>query len=213
VAATALLAGCGGEEVTRADRDEAARAVDTYFDALSNGDGRRACALLSPDAREKVSNVDTLVEHCANPIGGALSDVPDELRADLANVKVRAARPDGGDVIVDVASSGAYTARPIKQTVRIERADDGWRIAEFPETAKTDAVTGCITGGIEAYEKGESAAFWRREGRADLIVFLQRLCKELERKWGVEESTDSQLDSVQRRVLREMIREGRIKPP
>ena len=55
VAAVAALvaAGCGGSE-----EDDVKHTVTDYFKAMGDGDGKRACALITPPSREKLGGAD-----------------------------------------------------------------------------------------------------------------------------------------------------------
>jgi hypothetical protein len=200
------LAGCGEEKATLAEGEQAARVAEEYYDALARSDTKAACAKLGSEVLESSGGS----AHCADEIIGPLSSVPDEIREDLANSRAKVVAIDGGRITIEVTSSGKFASGPRSQRFWMEREDDEWRITDRPESPGPDPVTTCMVGGLEAYDRGEADAFWRREDHADFVYYLQQVCRRVTKD---PDGGKAELRRAQRLVLQEMIRDHRIDVP
>jgi hypothetical protein len=120
-----LVAGCGGGSSSPATRSTAGPKdqVRAYLAAFARGDGKAACALLTPAARSGVPSLSDDLESpdCEGAIG-ELSRASERLRTPHVSVTV-----DG-----DQATARITSKRPPYQSqVLLRKGDDGWRIA-FP---------------------------------------------------------------------------------
>ena len=199
---TVAIAGCGGSPA-KEDQDAAVRTVGQYLTALANKDFPAACAKLVEDERGS---------QCPITLNTGLADVPDELLADLAEAEVGLQDVDGATVRVRVRSSGAFTAEAKTSTVSVEEEDGEWRIAKLTDVVDPDPVTTCVASSIGFYEQGETAAFWRKEGRADFVEYSRRLCKLIEQE-GADPDSREEVQPLAGRVIRDMVEQDRIKMP
>jgi Domain of unknown function (DUF4878) len=124
--AAALLAGCGGDGDSE-DTGGAEDAVRAYFEAVGDGDGEAACALLTEAAQEEA-------EHAArvNSCEKAATAAPQELLSATADAVADAdftisEDPTGGTT-VDIEVDGQTASIPVEQTA------DGWKISEYNVT-------------------------------------------------------------------------------
>ena len=121
-----LISGCGGGGDSDARTSSAAgpaAQVRSYLAAFARGDGKAACALLTPEARNGVPSLsdDLTSPDCEGAIA-ELSRTSERLRAPRVSVSV-----DG-----DRATARITNRRPPYQSqVLLRKEDDGWRIA-FP---------------------------------------------------------------------------------
>jgi predicted small secreted protein len=124
LASAFTVAACGGDDGPGPDA-----AVRSYYRALLEGDGTRACAGLTDALSREIAATDG-----AKRAGGTCPDVlalasglnPDRAGDDLNGLRVDVDR-DG-----DVASarlSNPLTNKP--ETLRVERVDGEWRIASL----------------------------------------------------------------------------------
>jgi hypothetical protein len=120
-----LVAGCGDGDSsqatgsTRGPKDQ----LRAYLAAFARGDGKAACALLTPEARSGVPSLSDDLESpdCEGAIG-ELSRASERLRAPRISVTV-----DG-----DRATAQITNRRPPYQSqVLLRKGSHGWRIA-FP---------------------------------------------------------------------------------
>jgi hypothetical protein len=120
-----VMPGCGGGESSHANGSSAGPKdqVRAYLAAFARGDGKAACALLTPEAKDGVPSLSDDLESpdCEGAIG-ELSRASERLRAPHVSVTV-----DG-----DRATARITNRRPVYQSqVLLRKGDDGWRIA-FP---------------------------------------------------------------------------------
>jgi hypothetical protein len=120
-----VAAGCGGGDNSHANGSPAGPKdqVLAYLAAFSRGDGKAACALLTPVARDGVPSLsdDLRSPDCEGAIA-ELSRSSEHLRAPHVSVTV-----DG-----DRATARITNKRPAYQSqVLLRKGGDGWRIA-FP---------------------------------------------------------------------------------
>ena len=202
LALAVALAGCGGEP---APPSAAVRTVDRYLDAVAERDYAAACEQLSKDERGG---------NCAEVLSGAIVAVPDEFLLDAADAKTELGPVNGKKVDVLVRSTGAFSSQARTSTAPMELQDGEWKIVELPQSIPEDPVTSCIASSIGAFENGETDTYWSREGRRDFVEYSRRLCKALV-KAGLdpEESSVRQIAPYAGRVIRGLIREGRVERP
>jgi hypothetical protein len=126
-----LLAGCGDEEKERSEPDQVTAAAAEYAHAFGNGDGDRACSLLTPAAqKEFTERVSTLV---------GTSDCPEAIEKLQAaagpNVtgpfqEAKASDPEvTGDTATVTLTAGTGT-----EEVKLERVDGEWLLTRAPGT-------------------------------------------------------------------------------
>jgi len=119
------VAGCGGGGGSDATgsaptpKDQ----IRAYLAAFARGDGKAACALLTPEAKNGVPSLsdDLKSPDCEGAIG-ELARTSERLRAPRISVSIEG----------DMATAKITNSRPPYQSdVLLRREDDGWRIA-FP---------------------------------------------------------------------------------
>jgi ketosteroid isomerase-like protein len=204
------LAACGGDEPTAG---EAKTTVDQYFAALSKGDGEGACKLLSKAEQDRLAK-EAKTGSCPEAAEKAVEQVPREIRAVLNDVAVGEPEVDGKRATVEARVSDRYASEERRRTVELRQADGAWEISKLPENTDADPVTTCIVGGLEEFESDDSG-FWKRQGRADFVEFMRRVCKQVEAEGGIEakgKRQDRIIERASKQVVRDMVEEGRIKP-
>jgi hypothetical protein len=117
-----------GSEASGSDRLAAARILTSYLSSISAGNAKTACALLATSATEQMQQVG------ANPAGGSagcpalvgriVSNLPAELKHQLADVRVLSVRVDGehGFIIFDGVGPKVANMPLVKES-------GGWRVA------------------------------------------------------------------------------------
>lgn len=118
------LAGCG-----KSDEDEAQDAVQTYLTAFGDGDGEKACELLTEKVRDAfVAQVRGLVdtEDCGKAFDTIQKGLTPAQTKAVSGVRVAGAKIDGDRGTVNVRSGGTTVA------TRVEKVDGDWRIAQPP---------------------------------------------------------------------------------
>ena len=186
----------------------------SYFDALAAGDHGAACEVLSDRIRTRLRER-TGQQECDAGLREVFAQAPEEVVRALAGPKVMSTRADGRRVGVELRASGAYATGPKRVVVPMERGDGGWLIAELPADTTEDPVTTCFAGGMSSFEAREADPFWYREGRRDFAAYMVRLCKEIHRR-GFSETNppdSAELEAAAGKVLRAMIRSGRVEQP
>ena len=119
-----VVAGCGGGGSDGTGSGPTPKdQIHAYLAAFARGDGKAACALLTPEAKNGVPSLsdDLKSPDCEGAIG-ELSRASERLRAPRISVSTE------GDI-----ATGKITNRrpPYQSDVLLRREDDGWRIA-FP---------------------------------------------------------------------------------
>jgi hypothetical protein len=117
------VAGCGGGGSNGGADSAAEKQVRAYLSAFARGDGRAACALLTPQARAGVPHLseDIKAPDCERAIR-ELARTSERLRS--ANVSI--------DLRGDRATASITSSHPPYQSQALLERDDGhWRIA-FP---------------------------------------------------------------------------------
>jgi hypothetical protein len=117
----ALVSGCSAT-----DTDDARRAATAFTEALAAGDGRRACELLSPPARDEVEL--TTGDRCEQ---GLLSE---GLPATVG--------PTAAEVWGDQAQ-----VRTAEDTLFLSRYDSGWRVIAAGCKPRADRPYDCLVQG------------------------------------------------------------------
>jgi hypothetical protein len=119
----AVAAGCGGGESDGAAGSTPGSQVRAYLAAFERGDGRAACALLTPEARAGVPHLSDDIEapDCEHAIR-ELARTTERLRSPRISVDVQGER----------ATARIASTRPPYQSQALLREQNGsWRIA-FP---------------------------------------------------------------------------------
>jgi hypothetical protein len=133
-AALFVAAGCGGADA-EAGEAEVEQVVRTFYGAVVDGDGAKACSLLAPRVRPTVPP-----QGSGHTCESAFSAFPHVLGADraaqmresLSHMALRVeVAGDSATVYVDGSSAGVPKD---PGTLRLERAGDGWQITRAAHT-------------------------------------------------------------------------------
>jgi len=125
VVVVAVLAGCSAGGSARAGAEAT---TDRFAQAVSAGDGARACALLTPDARDAVETASGV--ECATGIGRLRLAVPSAVAPGDTQVYGRAAMVDRDGSALFLARSGST-----------------WLVRAAGCTPRTDAPYDCTVDG------------------------------------------------------------------
>jgi hypothetical protein len=136
IAVLAALAcvGCAGGP-TPGDRRAAKATVRTFLTALADGDGARACGVLTPAARATLTVAAGAARApCPSAIAAASRRLPGDVRAALGDVRVVAVaiRGDRATVTDDAIRSPRGDLRPVLRrgdVTRLVKVGGVWRIA------------------------------------------------------------------------------------
>jgi hypothetical protein len=209
-----LSCGDGGtnSEAPPSDRAAVERTVLAYFDALEHADGERACKHLTSAMQARVS-AETGAVSCPEGLEAIARYVPDAAKV-FASVSVKSIALDGdrAEVTVDAQVEDYESLSNDADQGALERVDGDWKIAELPTgPSRPNPFAQCITGGLESFDQGSAAPYWREQGRKAFFKYLKRACRRL-----VQEGPDATADATQRisnEVLRNIIERGELPPP
>ena len=131
-AAAALVAGCGGGGGDDApDPERVTRAVTDYAHAFGDGDGKRACELLTAGAQQMFTErVSSLVgtRDCAEAVSKLQAVAGPNVTGPFREARVDQVKVTGDKATVRVrAGSGA-------EQVTLEKRDDEWLLTKAPGT-------------------------------------------------------------------------------
>ncbi len=207
------IAACGGDQgASEPPSEMSPREVAlSYFRALADGDGRKACGYFTPQLRARSARY-VGSRSCAESVRKISTALTPDKRRVLQRARVARVRVRGSDASVRLTGDKRYAAPDGPRTIRLRRTPQGWKLASLGGALSParEAARECIRDGLDAFDKGTTHPFWRREGRADFRVYLTRFCARVAS--GVK-YRPSQLKTEAGVVIVEMIREGRIADP
>ena len=125
---TAVLAasGCGG-----GPEDDVKSAIHDYLNAFVDGDGAKACSLMTSDTRrqfvEKTKSL-TKSSDCALAIEAIRTQAGAEVTAALAKLKFTNVKVDGDRATVTLTSGGSRT------TATLKKEGGTWKVSGAPGT-------------------------------------------------------------------------------
>jgi hypothetical protein len=126
-----LLAGCGDEEQERPDPEQVTAAAADYAHAFGEGDGERACSLLTPAAQKELTErVSTLVgtRDCPEAIQKLQAVAGPNVTGPFQEAKASEPKVTGDTATVTLtAGSGS-------EEVKLERVDGEWLLTRAPGT-------------------------------------------------------------------------------
>ena len=132
VCALAGLVGCGGGGGDNAkDPSAVTKAVTDYAHAFGNGDGAKACALLTPGGRDAfVKRVSSIVgtRDCAEAISKLQSVAGPNVTGPFQDATVSGAKTTGDKGTATLMAGGHTT------TVQLEFRDGKWLLTHVPGT-------------------------------------------------------------------------------
>jgi hypothetical protein len=121
-----------GEEADRAEVREAERAVNEYLDAREAGDWKTACALLSPEALQKLELVEKAtrgkVKGCPKALEALAGGSPRSSRANLLVSGLAAVRVKRGS---NTAFALFHGPQGVDYVVPLLREPDSWKIVQL----------------------------------------------------------------------------------
>jgi hypothetical protein len=126
-----LAAGCGGGGGKGSDQQQVTTAVTEFAHAFGKGDGKRACDLLTPGARDAfVSRIASLVgtRDCAQAIGKLPAVAGPNITTPF-----QTARTDQVHVSGDSATA-RLTAGGHSAQVNLQKRDGRWLLTRIPGT-------------------------------------------------------------------------------
>lgn len=134
LALTALLAvaGCGGSDKPKSDEDQIKAALNSYYKAFTDGDGKAACALLAKETRAAFEKL-ARGRDCAKSFEEAL-DRPDykDFEKKFKGVKVSGVKVEGTNAIASVSFPGVKAAdgkSTVSVSVPLVEEGGKWKIA------------------------------------------------------------------------------------
>lgn len=113
-------AGCGG----KSDEDKARDTAEQYFKALGDGDGAKACGLLTKNAQAKAaaarggSCARALTLDTGTPLGRALAD-------QFKKVEVGKVKVNGSNADATLKANGRTAQKPLREV----KEDGDWKVA------------------------------------------------------------------------------------
>ena len=112
--AALVIAGCGGGS----DEDDVKDAVGAYFKAMGDGDGERACALMTPPSRRRLGGRD-----CAEILSTSAKQLDDSDRKVMRDVDV-------GFTTVTIHGDRAFMqdGPDDNEPIRLEKVDGKWLV-------------------------------------------------------------------------------------
>lgn len=126
-------AGCGGGGSKGSDQQQVTTAVTDFAHAFGKGDGKTACSLLTPAARNAfVSRISTLVgtRDCAQAIGKLPSVAGPNVTGPFQTAKVDSVKVNGN------SASARLTAAGHSAPVTLQKQDGNWLLAHVPGTSR-----------------------------------------------------------------------------
>ncbi len=107
-----IATGCGGSDAEESGSGSPEDAVSSFFSAADDGDGARACELMTEDS---VNALELSGSSCADVMSEDSGDLPDDF-------EVGDASEDGDSATVKVTGDGDEIEVPLK------KEDDEWKI-------------------------------------------------------------------------------------
>jgi hypothetical protein len=130
IALVTLAAGCGGGDDTP-DSEQVTKAVADYAHAFGNGDGDKACALLTPGARDAfTSRVSSLVgtRDCAEAMDKLQAVAGPNVTGPFQDATASEPKVEGDTATVTLKAGGA------SEQVKLEKRDGEWLLTRAPGT-------------------------------------------------------------------------------
>lgn len=127
----AAVAGCGGGGGGGSDVPQVTRAATDYAHAFGAGDGTKACALLTPGARDAfVKRVSSLVgtTDCVEAVAKLQAVAGANVTGPFQDATVNGVRVNGDRATARVVAAGH------SEQVPLERRDGKWLLAHVPGT-------------------------------------------------------------------------------
>jgi hypothetical protein len=112
---------CGGDDDDKSDAEKVKETVTDFYAALADGDGAKACGLVTGSAKERVSPGQ---RSCEDSVSQAADRTDDDLKEALRSIEVRDIRVEG-----DEATCTA-TANRIAR-VELKKQGDDWKITDY----------------------------------------------------------------------------------
>jgi hypothetical protein len=132
LACATLLSGCGGDGGDDApDPEQVTEAVTEYAHAFGDGDGEKACDLLTPAARDQfTARVSSLVgtRDCAEAIGKLQAVAGPNVTGPFREAKVESVMVTGDKATARILAGGAT------ESVALEKRDGEWLLTKAPGT-------------------------------------------------------------------------------
>ena len=125
--AAVAIAGCGGGS----SADDAKAAVQTYLNAFVDGDGAKACSLMTNSTRQQFvtrTKVLTKTTDCATAIEAIRTQAGQAAMGALKKVKFSAVKVKGDTATVKL-TSGASSS-----TATLKKEGGGWKVSGVPGT-------------------------------------------------------------------------------
>ncbi len=124
--ASAVAAGCGGDDGGSSPEDEVRKAVRDYLTAVASGNHERACSTLTAEAQEEL--VEVVTAAFADPERISCGDALQELSADVSpEDKKLLLNPRVGKVSIQGDRATAEVER-LAQPTPLTRIKDDWRV-------------------------------------------------------------------------------------
>jgi hypothetical protein len=125
VAALGALAlttpGCGGDEDGKSDADKVKTVVTDFYSALGDGDGAKACGLVTGSAEARLS---LGPGSCEESVNQAAERYDDDFKEELRKVEVKDIQFEG-----DEATCTAKANRTAR--VELKKQGDDWKITDY----------------------------------------------------------------------------------
>jgi hypothetical protein len=125
----ALLAGCGGGGDKQPDPERVTAATTDYAHAFGSGDGSKACALLTPGARDSlVQRVVSLVgtNDCAQAVNKLQSLAGPNVTGQFRTAKASSPTVTGDKATATLTAGGHATQ------VTLQKVDGDWLLTRAP---------------------------------------------------------------------------------
>ena len=180
------------------------------MEAFAEGDGQAACDRLTASAQHNLAT-GSGASSCEDGVAKLARSLDDSARDKLKNVRVSEANIIGAKATVKLASG--QTQPPA--AVPLEKADGEWRLAGFPSGVNfgSQAEAECISGGMQGFDAGSVAPFWRKEGRSDFRDYIVAICRRADQRGVLESQDKAALEKIARSVLLEMDKRHQIRLP
>jgi hypothetical protein len=126
-----VAAGCGGGDKPPDAQTAVSDTVTTYAHAFGSGDGEKACALLTSEARDAfVKRMAAIVgtTDCVDAMDKLTSAAGPEVTGPFQDATVNGVKVDGDSATASLVAGG-HT-----EEVTLERQDDAWLLTKAPGT-------------------------------------------------------------------------------
>ena len=133
IALALALAGCGGGGHRGSDQEQVGKAVTDFAHALGKGDGKTACSLLTPGARDAfVARVAALVgtRDCATAIDKLPAVAGANVTGPFQTARVSSVKVSGSSATARVIAGGASAP------VSLQKRDGDWLLTGVPGVSR-----------------------------------------------------------------------------